>query len=140
MDTKRKGNITEMETMLAFMKLGYNVLTPYGDCERYDFVVDMGGKFIRVQSKTASTEDDGASFRIITCSSNRKDGSIVHHLYTKEDIDYFTTVFNDIVYLFPVEICRGREKRFRIEPTKNGQVRGITWAKDYVLSEVIKTI
>ena len=28
MDTKRKGNITEMETMLAFMKLGYNVLTP----------------------------------------------------------------------------------------------------------------
>ncbi len=140
MDAKRKGNITEMETMLAFMKLGYNVLTPYGDCERYDFVVDMGGKFIRVQSKTASTEDDGASFRIITCSSNRKDGGIVHHLYTKEDIDYFTTVFNDIVYLFPVEICSGREKRFRIEPTKNGQVRGITWAKDYVLSGVIKTI
>ncbi len=140
MDTKRKGNITEMETMLAFMKLGYNVLTPYGDCERYDFVVDIGNKFIRVQSKTASTENNGASFKISTSSSNRKDGGVVHHTYTKEDIDYFTTVFDGIVYLFPVEICGGRDKQFRIEPTKNGQVRGITWAKDYVLSEVIKTI
>ena len=45
MNSKRKGNITEFETMLAFMKLGYNVLTPYGDCERYDFVVDNNGKF-----------------------------------------------------------------------------------------------
>lgn len=41
MNSKQKGNITELETMLAFMKLGYNVLTPYGDCERYDFVVDV---------------------------------------------------------------------------------------------------
>lgn len=140
MNTKRKGNITEMETMLAFMKLGYNVLIPYGDCERYDFVVDVNGKFIRVQSKTATSDDDSASFKISTSSSNRKNGSIIHHTYTKEDIDYFATVFDGIVYLFPVEICGGRDKRFRIEPAKNGQVRGITWAKDYVLSEVIKTI
>ena len=33
------------------MKLGYNVLTPYGDCERYDFVVDANNKFIKVQAK-----------------------------------------------------------------------------------------
>ena len=41
MNSKYKGNVTELQCMLAFMKLGYNVLTPYGDCERYDFVVDV---------------------------------------------------------------------------------------------------
>ena len=78
-NSKQKGNITELETMLAFIKLGYNVLTPYGDCERYDFVVDVNGKFIRVQAKTSSTEDNGASFKFSCRSCNRKDGKIVHH-------------------------------------------------------------
>lgn len=126
--------------MLAFIKLGYNVLTPYGDCERYDYVVDKQGKFIRVQSKTARSEDNGASFIFNTSSCNRKDGGIVHHKYTKEDIDFFVTSFNEEVYLIPVEICTGREKRLRLLPAKNGQTRGINWAKDYLLKEVIEKV
>ena len=43
-DTKIKGNITEMESMLAFMKLGYNVSIPFGEDSRYDFVVDINDK------------------------------------------------------------------------------------------------
>ena len=138
MNSKYKGNITELQCMLAFMKLGYNVLTPYGDCERYDFVVDVNGKLIKVQSKTASTEDNGASFKFCCRSCNRKDGKIVHQQYTKDEIDYFVTTFNDKIYLIPVEEC-GADKRLRILPTKNGQVRGITWAKDYELEEVVKS-
>lgn len=137
MNSKQKGNITELETMLAFLKLGYNVLTPYGDCERYDFVVDVNGKFIRVQAKTSNTEDNGASFKFSCRSCNRKDGKIVHHTYSNEEIDYFVTTFNGKCYLIPVEEC-GADKRLRILPTKNGQVRGITWAKDYELEEVVK--
>lgn len=136
-NSKQKGNITELETMLAFIKLGYNVLTPYGDCERYDFVVDVNGKFIRVQAKTSSTEDNGASFKFSCRSCNRKDGKIVHHLYSNEEIDYFVTTFNGKCYLIPVEEC-GTDKRLRILPTKNGRVRGVTWAKDYELEEVVK--
>ena len=51
LNSKQKGNITELECMLAFVKLGYNVLTPYGDCERYDFVVDIKGNFYKIQVK-----------------------------------------------------------------------------------------
>lgn len=136
MNSKQKGNITELETMLAFIKLGYNVLTPYGDCERYDFVVDIKGKFIRVQCKTSHSIDE-ASFAFSGRSSNRKDGKIVHHQYTNDEIDYFVTTFNNKCYLIPVEEC-GAEKRLRILPAKNGQTRGITWAKDYELEEVVK--
>ena len=136
-NTKYKGNVTEIETILAFMKLGYNVLTPYGDCERYDFVVDIGNKFIRVQSKTSHSTDDGASFSFSGRSCNRKDGKIVHHQYTADEIDYFATTFNGTTYLVPVEEC-GADKRLRILPAKNGQTRGFTWAKDYELEEVVK--
>ena len=123
--------------MLAFMKLGYNVLTPYGDCERYDYVVDVGGKFIKIQCKTASTEDDGASFKFSCRSSNRREGKIIHHQYSKDEIDYFVTCFDNQCYLIPVEEC-GTDKRLRLLPAKNGQTRGITWAKDYRLEEVVK--
>ena len=137
MNSKQIGNITEFESMLAFMKLGYNVLTPYGDCERYDFVVDVNGNFIRVQSKTSHSDDDGASFSFSGRSCHRKDGKIIHHRYTKEEIDYFVTTFDGKIYLIPVEEC-GADKRLRILPTKNGQVKGVTWAKDYELEEVVK--
>ena len=137
MNSKQKGNITELECMLAFIKLGYNVLTPYGDCERYDFVVDVNGKFIRVQVKTSRTYNDGASFSFSGRSCNRKDGQIIHHYYTNEEIDYFATIFDGKCYLIPVEEC-GADKKLRTLPAKNGQVRGITWAKDYELEEVVK--
>ena len=58
LNSKQKGNITELECMLAFVKLGYNVLIPYGDCERYDFVVDIKGNFYKIQVKTSRTEDE----------------------------------------------------------------------------------
>ncbi len=137
MNSKQIGNITELETMLAFMKLGYNVLTPYGDCERYDFVVDAKDKFVKVQSKTSSTDDSGASFQFNCRSSHRCEGKVINERYTSDEIDYFVTTFNGKCYLIPVEEC-GANKRLRILPAKNGQVRGVTWAKDYELEEVVK--
>lgn len=137
MDSKQIGNITELETMLAFLKSGFNVLTPYGDCERYDFVVDANGKFFRIQSKTSHSNDGGSSFMFSGRSCHRKDGKIVHHTYTNDEIDYFVTSFNGKCYLVPVEEC-GVDKRLRILPPKNGQTRGITLAKDYELEEVVK--
>ena len=136
--SKQKGNITELETMLAFLKLGYNVLVPYGDCERYDFVVDANGKFIRIQSKSSSSDDDGASFKFCCRSSHQSNGKTVHCQYTIDEIDYFITSFNNKCYLIPVSEC-GADKRLRLLPTKNGQVRGISWAKNYELEEVVKT-
>ena len=41
---KLRGELSEMEAMLALMRAGYTVLTaPYTDCARYDCVLDAGG-------------------------------------------------------------------------------------------------
>lgn len=127
-----------MEVMLAFLKQGYNVLTPYGDCERYDFAADVNGNFLKIQVKTSHLEDDGAKIVFSTDSTHRVDGKIVHCPYSKEDVDYFATSYNGIVYLVPIKETTTREKSLRLLPTKNGQTKGISFAKDYVMEEVIK--
>ena len=112
LNSKQKGNITALECMLAFVKLGYNVLTPYGDCERYDFVVDIKGNFYKIQVKTSRTEDEEKSYIVFnTSSQTTKNGKQVHHSYDKEQIDYFMTTYNSQAYLVPVQETAAREKR-----------------------------
>lgn len=140
MNSKQIGNITEIQVMLGFLQLGYNVLTPYGDCERYDFVVYVNGKFVRIQVKTSKLSEDGTKFSFNTASTHYVNGKCVHDTYTKDDIDYFATVYDGQVYLIPVEEGSNRSKSLRLEPTKNGQTQRITWAKDYKLEEVVKKL
>ena len=134
------GNITEVSCMLEFLKLGYNVLMPYGDCERYDFVADINNNLYRIQVKTANDshiEDGYITFR---CSNRTtKEGKNHQHVYTKDEIDFFTTFYDGKCYLVPVGQCSS-SKTLRFCPPKNGQIKGITFAKDYELEEVIKKL
>ncbi len=126
--------------MLEFLKLGYNVLTPYGDCERYDFVADVNNKFYKIQVKTANTSHLEEGFVLIHCeSTTRSNGKLVHNKYSEDEIDFFATFYDGKCYLIPVNEC-STMKRLRLTPPKNGQIKGITFAKDYELQEVIKTL
>ena len=139
MNTKRIGNITEVECMLAFMKLGYNVLQPYGDCERYDFVADINGKFYKIQCKTSQIVDDGSAIQFSCRSSHRVEGKCVNVKYSSEDTDFFTTTYKEQYYLVPQKECKTL-KKLRFTPPNNGQVKGISFAKDYKLETIIATL
>ena len=141
LSSKQIGNITELECMLAFMKLGYNVLTPYGDCERYDFVADINGQLLKIQVKTSrpSRFNEG-SIVFNTSSQTTKEGKMVHHSYNEEQIDYFMTFYENQAYLIPVQECSVREKTLRFAPPKNGQIKGITFAQEYELKKVVDKI
>ena len=138
MNSKQLGNITEMSVMLSLLKLGYNVLVPYGDCERYDFVADIKGKFYKIQVKTSKLKDGRLEFS--TASTHYLNGKCIHDSYTKDEIDYFATFYKNHCYLIPVEICGNRSSSLRIDAPKNGQTKGIKWAKDYELEEVVKNL
>ena len=43
--TKSKGNITELTCLM-----GFDCSIPYGDCARYDMIVDTGDELLKVQS------------------------------------------------------------------------------------------
>ena len=137
LNSKQIGNLTEMECMLAFMRHGFNVLTPYGDCERYDFVADVNGILIKVQVKTSRYKDDLKNSILFSCRSTRKNMTQSRQVkYTSDEIDYFATYFNGKCYLVLIEECSS-EKTLRFEPPANGQRIGITFAEDYELEKQI---
>ena len=113
------------------------VSIPYGENCRYDFILDVNGTLLKIQCKTSHliTSEDGFEFRCRSINSTRK--GIFETRYTKEDIDYFATYFEGQCYLVPVEEC-GAAKVLRFNYPKNGQKRGISLAKNYLLEEVIK--
>lgn len=141
LNTKQIGNITEIECMLSFIKLGYNVLTPYGDCERYDFVADINEKLIKIQVKHACDSNIEEGYITFRCTNKTtQNGSFVQHKYTKEQIDYFATYYNNQCYLIPVEEVGSSAKTLRFRPPANGQIKGITFATEYELEKVVKKI
>lgn len=139
LNSKQIGNITEVEGMLAFLKLGYNVLQPYGDCERYDFIADVKGKFYKIQCKTASSNDNGETIVFNCRSSHRKNGKCINEHYTEKDIDFFCTTWKGECYLIPVQECH-TAKRLRFTIPKNGQKTGISFAEDFKLIKIIEIL
>ena len=58
--------------------------------------------------------------------------------YTKDEIDFFMTEKEGIFYLYPAPEQGIKEKTLRVLPTKSGQIKNISFAKDYIFEEVIK--
>ena len=54
-NTKKRGEISELAFVHKAATLGFAVSKPYGDSDRYDFVVHSGEHFWRVQVKSATS-------------------------------------------------------------------------------------
>ena len=139
MDSKLIGNITELEVLTYITKLGYQVSIPFGDRERYDQIWDINGKLLRVQVKTSHEIDDGAAVAFSCRSSQRSKGKTKNTRYRDTEIDYFATIWQGRCYLVPIQET-STEKVLRFAPPKNGQIKGITFAKDYEFEKVVNKI
>jgi hypothetical protein len=53
-----KGNATEAAVLADLLRLGYDVLLPWGGHSRYDLAVDLSGRLVRIQCKTAWVLDE----------------------------------------------------------------------------------
>ena len=60
--------------------------------------------------------------------------------YSADDVDFFATIYENQCYLIPYNLCGKRAQRLRFVPTKNGQTKGILFAKDFKLENIIKTL
>ena len=117
---KERGELAEAAFLLKASSLGFGVAKPWGDSDRYDFILDVEGKLWRVQVKSAhrAGQDGSYSFRLHTHSLEA---------YSAADIDVLVAyvVVEDAWYVFPVrELGRlrslklfsgSRRKRSRFE-------------------------
>lgn len=139
LESKQIGNLTELQCITSFYELGYKVSLPYGENSRYDFIADINGVLIRVQVKTCKPSEDG-SFISFSCRSTRVNANgCYHRQYSKDEIDYFCTYYNNTCYLIPVTEC-SKEKKLRFSTPKNNQQGRINYAKEYELFSQVQKI
>jgi hypothetical protein len=111
----RTGEIAEAAFLHKVINLGFGVAKPWGNSERYDFILDNGQRLWRVQLKCSEVLRPFGGYDIqpmygVYGKSRR--------VYTADDIDvliaYITPV--DAWYVLPIELIYGR-KSLRFYPT-----------------------
>ena len=135
-DTNLIGTITEFKCITYFLELGYTVSVPQNP-DRYDFILDTKDKLLKIQVKTCNTTRHEGALNFSTSSSHISKSGVSHNSYKEDNIDYFCTYYDNECYLIPVEECGSREKNLRLVPPKNGQIKNICFAKDYIAKEVL---
>ncbi len=122
---KRLGEMAEAAFLAKVSRLKFGVACPWGDSDRYDFIVDSGGRLWKVQVKSAhrAGEDGGYSFRLHGSSMAA---------YRADEIDVLVAYIasDDVWYVFPVGELGGlrslklypgsRKKRSRFERYREG--------------------
>ena len=137
-DTRVKGELTEIKCQLYCLENGYIVSKPILDNARYDMILDYNGKLYRIQIKTSRWMSEEHEGIIFNCKSQHSiSGGNKIMKYSPEEIDFFMTEFENEYYLIPCEKTK-TEMRLRFKPTKNGQDHKAYFAKDYKFEEVIK--
>lgn len=133
MNTKQVGDISESFVIANLLKMGYVVLKPFGDNQRYDIVVDRGNGFERVQIKTATYYGDYIKF---PCCSSYQHRGLKNKDYVGE-IEFFAAYCLELdkVYIVPVDIAPKKEITLRINAVKSWQVKNIRYAEDYELGK-----
>lgn len=134
------GEITEQQVATEFLKLGIQVCKPLVQSSKYDFVVDINNKLYKIQVKTGTPKENNSYIEFATSTSHTNAKGTINLTYSENDVDFFATMYNNECYLIPYEVCGKRAQRLRLIPTKNSQIKGITFAKDYHLEDIVKSL
>lgn len=134
------GEITEQQVAIEFLKLGILVSKPLVQSSRYDFIADINHRLYKIQVKTSTPKEENAYIQFATSTSHTNTQGTLNLTYTEEDVDYFATMYENQCYLIPQKNCGNRHQRLRLKPTLNGQTKGIMFAKDYHLEDVINAL
>jgi PD-(D/E)XK nuclease superfamily protein len=104
---KRKGEIAELAFMRKAISLGFSVAKPWGDSDRYDFILVCGQLLWRVQVKSAWA---GPGYQV-------KTSGVRNVTYTASEIDFLVAYIipEDLWYVVPVAAL-GSRKALSIRP------------------------
>ena len=136
---KEMGERSEAIVIGRLVYAGYTVLKPYGENQRYDFVIEDADKcFSRVQCKTAWLSKNQKNLLFNTCSNHYAytwQKSAMTRKHYRGEAEYFAIYSPDFdkVYLLPIEHVGVNQGTLRLEPTLNHQGKHIHWAQEYEL-------
>jgi hypothetical protein len=98
---KRHGEVAEARFLAKASSMGFGVAKPWGD-ERYDFILDSGYCFWRVQVKSTQSRRSGGY--CVTLAGREQAA------YDETQIDFLVAYLTpeDLSYVIPVKMLKGR--------------------------------
>ena len=137
-NTKKVGNLTELQCATRLYELGCAVSIPFGNSEKYDLIIDWNNKLYKVQVKTTkSIKNNIMSFA--TKTTNYTKGKWKSKSYKIDDVDFFFLycMENDWCGLYVPKGKINTDITIRLEKPKNNQKKGIHLADDYSFEKQI---
>jgi hypothetical protein len=124
--------MSEAMVLAALIKAGYKVSIPFGEDNRYDFIIDRDGILSRVQVKTGRLRKGVVIFNCYSSHTHRNGPAC--RPYTGE-IEYFAVYCPDTdeTYMIGSDIKSVTIGSLRVCAPKNGQIKKLRWAADYRL-------
>lgn len=138
-ETLIRGDINELQCILDFQKRGYYCSIPFSGSCRYDVIVDINSKLLRIQCKSSTFHEEDGTLRINTTRSTTNTKETIRYTYSKNEIDYFYTSWKQYGFLIPVEET-STGKYLRVNIPKQGIQSSMSIAADYLIDNVIKSI
>ena len=124
-----------MAVATYLLQLGYNVSQPFCQDSKYDLIVDVNGKLLRLQVKTC--REVSASSITFNCRSTTTNvRNCKNRRYSSEEVDYFATYWNNKAYLVPISEC-STQKSLHLERANR---QHWSYAEDYLAEEVLKAL
>jgi PD-(D/E)XK endonuclease len=137
--TDQKGAIAEAAIALAAMKLGVDVYRPLGEGGRYDLILDIGSRLLRVQCKWAATMKQVLVVRCYTFRRTRTGWKKTTSTADEVDVVAAYSMDLDRCFLIPIGLVEERPTiQLRIAPTLNNQKRRINWADDFDFAATLR--
>jgi PD-(D/E)XK endonuclease len=133
-----KGAIAETAIIHEATKLGFAAMRPSIEGLRYDLIVDIGSRLLRVQVKWAARKGDVIAVGTRTCRSTPTRG-YVRTTYSAQEIEGFGVYCPDHHECLWLPIEEFGDKTFahlRLAPARNNQTQLVRWAKDYPFGAV----
>jgi PD-(D/E)XK endonuclease len=123
---------TEGAILSELVRRGYNVLVPFGVNQRYDLVLDCGGRLLKAQCKTGRLRNGAVQFSSQSVQSNTRGSRILSYA---GQVDLFIVYCpdNQRVYAIPANDVPNRGMYLRVSPPRNRQTKRVRWAKEYEL-------
>ena len=97
-----KGQIIELKVQEELLRYGFDISIPNYNASKYDLIADTGKELLKIQVKKSISESN-SSFTFKCTTQNVKSSTGAKHKYTTDEIDYFATVWQNKVYLIPVD-------------------------------------
>jgi hypothetical protein len=108
---KQRGEMAEAAFVAKVAGMGFAVAKPWGESSRYDLIVDVEGKLVRVQVKSAHRAGEYGGYTFHAHGNSCE-------AYRANEIDVLVAyvVPEDVWYVFPVAVFR-RYKAMKLFPS-----------------------